>query len=50
MISARIIPAPELINNQWVRRYDVTVDLHRKTVREYGIKSLLSAPVQFFGE
>lgn len=46
----RIIPAPELINNQWVRRYDITVNLRRKTVREYGIKSLLSAPVQFFGD
>jgi hypothetical protein len=48
--SADIIPAPELINNQWQRRYDVTVRLRRKTVREYGIKSLLSAPVQFFGD
>jgi len=45
-----IIPAPELINNQWQRRYDVTVILRRKTVREYGIKSLVEAPVQFFGE
>lgn len=45
-----ITPAPELINNQWQRRYDVTVRLRRKTIREYAIKSLLSAPVQFFGE
>lgn len=45
-----IIPAPEFINNQWQRRFDVTVTLRRKTVREYGIKSILSAPVQFFGD
>lgn len=42
--------APELINNQWQRRYDLSVTLHRKAVREYGIKSILSAPVQFFGD
>ncbi|HHA2249915.1 TPA: hypothetical protein ACOEHG_004856 [Enterobacter ludwigii] len=32
---------PELINNQWVRRYDLTVTLSRKLVREYNIKSLV---------
>ncbi|WP_243849124.1 phage neck terminator protein [Serratia fonticola] len=41
---------PELINNQWVRRYDIIVRLRRKVTREYGIKSLVEAPVQFFGE
>lgn len=45
-----IIPAPEFINKQWQRRYDVTVQLRRKTVREYSIKSLLSTPVTFFGD
>lgn len=43
-------PAPELINNQWVRRYDMTIYLRRKLIRTYGIKSILSAPVQFFGD
>ncbi|TXE22180.1 phage neck terminator protein [Serratia ureilytica] len=33
---------PELINNQWVRRYDLTVTLSRKIVREYNIKSLIA--------
>ncbi|BDH45756.1 bacteriophage protein [Salmonella enterica subsp. enterica serovar Choleraesuis] len=47
---SRITPAPELINNQWVRRYDINVTLRRKTVRSYGIRSLASAPVKFFGE
>lgn len=41
---------PELINNQWVRRYDITVRLRRKVIRDYGIKSLVDAPVSFFGD
>lgn len=41
---------PELINNQWVRRYDITVRLRRKVIRDYGIKTLVSAPVSFFGD
>jgi hypothetical protein len=41
---------PELINNQWVRRYDLHITLRRKIIRSYGINSLLSAPVTFFGE
>ena len=39
---------PELINNQWVRRYDISVDLRRKIIRQYGIQSLVDAPVQFW--
>ncbi|AHY06746.1 hypothetical protein sch_09275 [Serratia plymuthica] len=46
----RILNLPELINNQWVRRYDIAVRLRRKVIRQYGIKSLVEAPVQFFGE
>ncbi|WP_347252909.1 phage neck terminator protein [Leminorella grimontii] len=45
-----ITPFPELINNQWVRRYDLLVTLRRKVVREYGIKTIVDASVQFFGE
>lgn len=41
---------PELINNQWVRRYDMTIYLRRKLIRTYGIKTFLSAPVSFFGD
>lgn len=47
---SRLTPAPELINSQWVRRYDLTVRLRRKVIREYGIKSLAEAPVTFFGD
>ncbi|EBB8133765.1 hypothetical protein EB259_24050 [Salmonella enterica] len=45
-----LTPFPELINQQWVRRYDITVRLRRKVVREYGIKSLVDASVSFFGD
>ncbi|MGJ8524106.1 hypothetical protein R84981_002824 [Carnimonas sp. R-84981] len=45
-----VTPFPELINNQWVRRYDVRVHLRRKVVRSFAVKSLTDAPVQFFGE
>lgn len=48
--SSRIISAPEFISEQWIRRYDITVRLRRKVIREYGIKSLVEAPVKFFGE
>jgi ribosomal protein L13E len=43
----RILNLPELINNQWVRRYDISVDLRRKITRQYNIQSLVDAPVQF---
>ncbi|CZY49252.1 bacteriophage protein [Enterobacter cloacae] len=45
-----IVPFPELINQQWVRRYDMKVRLRRKVVREYNILALQDAPVSFFGE
>ena len=46
----RITPAPEVINSQWVRRYDMTVSLRRKIIRKYAIKNIVSAEVKFFGE
>lgn len=48
--QGRLLNLPELINNQWVRRYDISVDLRRKIIRQYGIKSLVDVPVQFFGD
>ncbi|HDU2896806.1 TPA: hypothetical protein RFF92_001635 [Klebsiella aerogenes] len=36
---------PELINNQWVRRYDVTVTLSRKNTRTYNVKSIVGPNV-----
>lgn len=46
----RIYNLPELINNQWVRRYDLSIQLRRKVIRTYGIKTLVEAPVIFFGD
>ncbi len=36
---------PELINNQWVRRYDLSVTLSRKNTRTYNVKSILDGNV-----
>ncbi|MXF49430.1 hypothetical protein GR294_23330 [Raoultella sp. Lac2] len=36
---------PELINNQWVRRYDLTVTLSRKNTRTYNVKSVVAESV-----
>ncbi|MBS9433430.1 hypothetical protein C6H66_08045 [Photorhabdus hindustanensis] len=47
---SRLTSLPELINNQRGRRYDMTITLRRKVVREYGVKSLVEAPVKFFGD
>ncbi|WP_158785163.1 hypothetical protein [Pantoea sp. BAV 3049] len=43
--TGTIYNLPELINNQWVRRYDLTVTLSRKNIREYGIKSIVDGNV-----
>ncbi|EKS9840587.1 hypothetical protein QDD82_001373 [Burkholderia cepacia] len=40
-----IRPAPDLINQQWVRRYDMTVTLRRKITRTYAVLNLKSAAV-----
>lgn len=36
---------PELINNQWVRRYDLAVTLSRKNTRTYNVKSVVDPNV-----
>ncbi|MEN0630623.1 hypothetical protein AAIG33_24920 [Phytobacter ursingii] len=48
--AGKIFNLPVLINNQWVRRYDLTVTLSRKNIRTFNIKTIQSAPVQFFGD
>ncbi|RXK34385.1 hypothetical protein BBD39_10935 [Arsenophonus endosymbiont of Bemisia tabaci Asia II 3] len=47
---SQITGFPELINNQWVNRFDITIYLRRKVVRRYYIKSVKDANVIFFGE
>ncbi|HAK35614.1 MAG TPA: hypothetical protein DCM44_13975 [Pantoea sp.] len=41
---------PELINNQWVRRYDITVRLRRKIIRTYGVRSIITPNVTITGD
>jgi len=43
--AGTIYNLPELINNQWVRRYDLTVTLSRKNIRTYNIQSLVDGNV-----
>lgn len=46
----QIYNLPELINNQWVRRYDITVTLSRKNVRTYNVKSVITPNVIINGD
>lgn len=48
--AGTIYNLPELINNQWVRRYDLTITLSRKNIRTYNVGTLQDAPVSFFGD
>jgi hypothetical protein len=36
---------PDLVNQQWVRRYDITITLRRKITRTYAVLNLKSATV-----
>ncbi|QIE88045.1 hypothetical protein G5B91_17915 [Pseudomonas nitroreducens] len=38
-----LIAAPDLINQQWVRRYDLRIRLRRKIERTYPVLNILSA-------
>lgn len=44
--AGAIFNLPELINNQWVRRYDITVTLSRKNTRTYNVKSVVDPDVE----
>ena len=39
---SEIRAAPDLVNQQWVRRYDMTVNLRRKVTRTYAVLNLKS--------
>ncbi|MDW3684903.1 hypothetical protein RA280_24745 [Cupriavidus sp. CV2] len=43
--AGTIRAAPDLVNQQWVRRYDLTVTLRRKITRTYPVLNLKSAQV-----
>ncbi|WP_205168879.1 LIC_12616 family protein [Burkholderia sp. LMG 13014] len=40
--TSAIRPAPDLVNQQWIRRYDITVTLRRKVTRTYAVLNLKS--------
>jgi hypothetical protein len=41
--AKKITAAPELINQQWVKRYDLNLRLRRQVVRAYTVLNILSA-------
>ncbi|GAA7770980.1 hypothetical protein RN01_29835 [Cupriavidus sp. SHE] len=44
--ASEIRAVPDFVNQQWVRRYDLTLVLRRKITRTYAVLNLLSAEVQ----
>ncbi|WP_343724936.1 phage neck terminator protein [Herbaspirillum huttiense] len=45
MDSEQILTAPELVNEQWIRRYDLSFRLRRQVVRTYAVLNVESAQV-----
>ncbi len=41
--AGSITTAPELVNEQWIKRYDITLMLRRQVVRTYQVQNILSA-------
>ncbi|QLL11704.1 phage neck terminator protein [Pseudomonas chlororaphis] len=41
--ASDIRPVPELVNQQWVRRYDLFIQMRRQVVRVYPVLNILSA-------
>ncbi|MDK4216354.1 phage neck terminator protein [Pantoea agglomerans] len=48
--TGQIYSLPELINDEWVRRYDIITTLSRKNIRTYGVKSLVDGSISISGE
>ena len=42
--TGEVVPAADLINQNWVRRFDMTFELRRQVVRTYKVFNLLEAP------
>jgi hypothetical protein len=43
--TGEIRPAPDLVNEQWIRRFDVMLNFRRKVTRSYAVLNILSAGV-----
>lgn len=44
--ASALTAAPELLNQQWIRRYDLTILLRRQVVSTYQVLNILSAGIQ----
>lgn len=47
--ASDIRPVPELVNQQWVRRYDLFIYMRRQVVRAYPVLNILSADPEIVG-
>ncbi len=41
--ASDVLPVPELVNQQWIRRYDLFIRMRRQVVRVYPVLNILSA-------
>lgn len=41
--AGEVRPAPDLVNQQWVKRYDLKLRFRRKVTRSYGVLNIVSA-------
>lgn len=48
--AEEVTPAPELVNDQWLKRYDLTLYFGRAVHRAYNILSIESARVKLFND
>lgn len=45
-----IVPMPELVNDQWQKRYDLALYWGRKVVRDYTIETIETAQVELYND
>ncbi|MFJ7312522.1 LIC_12616 family protein [Pseudomonas sp. NPDC098747] len=43
--ASEVKPVPELVNQQWIRRYDLFLEMRRQIVRTYPVLNILSAEI-----
>lgn len=42
--------APELVNNQWIRRQDISLEFRRKVIMTYGIENILISEINLIDD
>lgn len=48
--TSTVLAVPALVNQQWIRGYDVPMRFRRKVVRNYAIRNFASADVHLFDD